>query len=67
MSLTSHRRMEYIMKKNTCALPISTDEMKSICDEAFSKAFPEVVAVEKIIEEKGKITDSDLKRVFNIK
>ena len=53
------------MKKNTCTLPISADEMKSICDEAFSKAFPEVVAMEKIIEEKGKITDSDLRKIFN--
>lgn len=56
------------MNKNTnFSSQISAAEIKQMCSTAFREIFPEVVAMEKIEKRKGKITDSDLKRIFNIK
>lgn len=54
------------MKKNNGSY-FSADEIKRLCDDAFGRVFPEVVQMEKIEKEKGKITDSDLRKIFNIK
>ena len=56
------------MKRGTAwTSPISSNEMKRLCDEAFARAFPEVAAMEAIKKEKGKLSDADLRRIFNIK
>ena len=50
------------MNKNTT---FTAAEIKQICSTAFREVFPEVVAMEKCEKEKGKITDSDLRKIFN--
>ena len=55
------------MRNNTCAFPISADEMKNLMESTFANVFPEVVQLENVKKEKGKVTEEDVKRIFNIR